>query len=1106
VGSETSCKIAAAENCTSRSISADGSRIVFTSAAPNIVPGDTNGVADVFVARIDNVTGNVTSVEKVSRAHDGGQTNGVSEGAAISPNGRFVAFESSAFNVVTNDTNGLPDVFLADLDFPGAITRVSVPENAGVGQADGASFYPSVADDGTVSFTSFAHNLTQNIPAFQNVFVRRAGHTLLVSRPNTPGLMANGPTLEGSIDASGTKIAFTSRADNLTGDADTNLEPDIFVADLNAGGQVTRITNNPANTNTAGSFAPQISPDGSKVAFVSEESFPGKGDESGTAPDIFRKDIYSSSANPGSPNQVTLESGPPLAPSDLNDRPAVLASISSSGKVAWQSPAKYNASDGLTRDLHIWVRSGGSIARASQQNMSTVPGDAMSYSATISGDGNYVVFTSNATNLVPGDANNTPDVFRRDLNTGRVIRVSVGPNGTEASGFAELPTAAPSISADGNWVAFESDSSNLVPENNGVTDVFLRDRAGNQTMRVSVSSAGTEANGPSRNPSISADGVMVAFESTASNLVDGDNNGVNDVFVHNRITKQTKRVSVGDAVLNGAAEGIAPSQNPSISPNGEWVAFESSSVFVQPADGQSTQIFLHHLPSGRVTMVSQTTDKKAADRASLNPSVADDGSVAFESFARKMALPWDPENCPRPPAPPTPGCAPNNADIYVRRPNGQTIKASVASNGTSADKDSTSPVISGNGRVVAFTSMAGNLADFDGHVDPEVFVRDLATNTTRRVSAGMTGEAPSGASSHPSINHDGTLVAFSSVAPNLVPGDNNGLSDVFLATVGGATIRVSTNPSPIDGDGQGNGDSLMPAVSGDGKSVAFQSLSTNLVANDGNQAFDTFVRDYADGDIPGPGGGPIAPGVAAYRFVAADGGIFAFPSGFLGSMGDKRLNRPIVGMASTPDNAGYWLVASDGGIFSFGNARFHGSTGALRLNSPIVGMTAHPSGRGYWFVAADGGIFSFGEAGFHGSMGGKPLNRPIVGMASTPSGKGYWLVASDGGIFAFGDAKFHGSTGHIKLNRPIVGMAATANGYRFVASDGGIFAFGDARFLGSMGDKPLNKPIVGMATTRSGGGYYLVATDGGIFSFGDARFFGSTGAIRLNSPIVGMTT
>ena len=127
------------------------------------------------------------------------------------------------------------------------------------------------------------------------------------------------------------------------------------------------------------------------------------------------------------------------------------------------------------------------------------------------------------------------------------------------------------------------------------------------------------------------------------------------------------------------------------------------------------------------------------------------------------------------------------------------------------------------------------------------------------------------------------------------------------------------------------------------------------------------------------------------------------------------------------------MVASDGGIFSFGGGAFFGSMGGQPLNKPIVGMAATPDGAGYWEVASDGGIFSFGDARFFGSTGGMTLNKPIVGMASTPDGNGYWLVASDGGVFSFGDAQFFGSTGSVALNKPIVGMAghrtATATGW-----------------------------------------------------------------------------
>ena len=204
-------------------------------------------------------------------------------------------------------------------------------------------------------------------------------------------------------------------------------------------------------------------------------------------------------------------------------------------------------------------------------------------------------------------------------------------------------------------------------------------------------------------------------------------------------------------------------------------------------------------------------------------------------------------------------------------------------------------------------------------------------------------------------------------------------------------------------------------------------------------------------------------------------------------------------MSAPIARSGYRFVATDGGVFAYGSgAPFLGSTGGTHLNSPIVGMGVMPGGDGYDLAAADGGIFNYGSAQFYGSAGSIHLNQPIVGMALTADGGGYWLVASDGGIFSYGDAQFYGSTGNIRLNKPIVGMAATPDGkgYWLVASDGGIFNYGDAGFMGSAGNIVLNKPVVGMAAPV-GGGYYLVATDGGIFTYpttGGPPFDGSTGA------------
>jgi hypothetical protein len=255
-----------------------------------------------------------------------------------------------------------------------------------------------------------------------------------------------------------------------------------------------------------------------------------------------------------------------------------------------------------------------------------------------------------------------------------------------------------------------------------------------------------------------------------------------------------------------------------------------------------------------------------------------------------------------------------------------------------------------------------------------------------------------------------------------------------------------------------------------------------------------------------PAASPKSTSVSAYWLVAADGGIFSFGGApFYGSTGNIALNKPIVGMAATPDSGGYWLVAADGGVFTFGNAAFYGSMGGTPLNQPIVGMAATPDGRGYWLVAADGGVFAFGDARFDGSMGGTRLNRPVVGMAADPATGGYWLVAADGGIFSFGGAPFYGSTGGITLNRPIVGMTATPSGggYWFTASDGGVFTFGNAGFAGSLGDIPQSRPIVAITSDADGQGYWITNNNGAVSPFGDASWWGSAPQV-LNQPVVGM--
>ncbi len=1113
-GSSLGCSALTARPCTKRTISDDGTKIVYSSAADNLVGGDTNGHTDVFLTTLNpgtpptapvagagghpgdpGVAPSVTSTVRISVGPGGVEGNGDSLGAAISPDGHWVAFESSATNLAPGDANGpTVDVFVYHVDDQ-SLRLASVP--AGGGGANGNSYSASVANNGTVSFTSMATNLVAGASGQQVYAAPAGGQTVLVSA-TSGGAGGDGNSGEPTISGDGTKVAFTS--DSTTLGSSHAKGDDIFVRTLGASYSMNMVTNG------ATAYLPSISADGTKVIFIAN------GIDSDGIGDVYQGPT-DGSARPTIFASCPCRDGGKAAPGTV--------AMGTGGAIVYSSASPFSKSNRYI-DAQVFEHN------PTQAIVSTArdgkPATAPALFPSVDGDGGLVVFQSAADNLVDDDVNGADDVFVARTGDGgdgfqswRLVRVSVAGTGTaahSADSFAPMPESPAAVSSDGNLVAFASDSSNLVPgDTNAASDIFIRNRATGATDRVSVASDGGQPNGASLWPAMSGDGRFVVFESDASNLVPGDTNGEMDVFVRDRLKNETRRLSEKP----GVGQSPLPSQHPTISPNGLWAAWDSAGDFSDTPQSGSGEpnVFRFNMQTGDIAMVSTmaTTPDQATRRAgfkpSWQPSIADDGTVAFlsDQYAMTATNADDPI-----------GAIPNYTDVYIARPDGTVIKASYNSDPQPVPTigDSYDPRISADGNHVAF--VVGGKSNMpttsgDTNVGTDVYVRDLAANKTTQVDVPSGGGAAAGNGRWPAISGDGSEVAFVSDAANLVGGDGNNAADIFVGTLGGALSRIGP------ASGEPNGPSAMPTLSPDGHTLVFASRASNLVDGDGNGVYDWFARSHANvpcitcnatGIGPNDGfdigiGQPHASG-PGYRFVAADGGIFSFDQPFAGSAGATKLARPIVGMAATPSNNGYWLVASDGGIFSYGDAAFSGSTGNIRLAQPIVGMAATPSGKGYWFVASDGGIFSFGDAKFYGSMGGQHLNRPIVGMASTASGNGYWLVASDGGIFSFGDAKFFGSTGSLKLNKPIVGMDRTSggNGYRFVASDGGIFSFGDATFLGSMGGKPLVRPIVGMARARIGDGYWLVASDGGIFSFGAAGFHGSTGDKKLNSPIVGM--
>ena len=372
--------------------------MAFASSASTLVSGDTNGTEDVFV--YDRVR---RTTERVSVSAAGEQSTGDSYGPAISADGRYVAFTSSASNLAAGDTNNELDIFVRD----------------------------------------------------------RLAHTTVLVSTGPHGALADGPSVAPSISADGRVVAFESDADNLVA-GDTNGTGDVFLHDV-VTDMTRRLSIEGHGTQTESpSFGAAISADGSSVAF---ESFSSR-----------------------------------LVPDDTNGALDVFVADVATGDIS-----------------RVSLATGGAQA------------DDRSYSPSISADGRVVAFASFADNLVPGDTNGLLDVFVCRRDQGTTTRLSVGPGGVEGDGLSFAPV----MSADGALVVFSSEASNLVPDDsNGMRDVFVASTASGMVTRLSRG-AGTKAqsDGPSLGAVVDASGGMVAFASFATNLVAGDTNGQSDVFV-----------------------------------------------------------------------------------------------------------------------------------------------------------------------------------------------------------------------------------------------------------------------------------------------------------------------------------------------------------------------------------------------------------------------------------------------------------------------------------------------------------------------------------------------------------------------------------------------
>lgn len=845
------------------SISSDGRYVAFVSTAANLIPGlvDANGInGDVYL--YDRVAGTITLVSHAATSLTT-TGNASASDAVISADGQYVAFSSASTNLVTGqtDTNSARDVFVWTRA-TGANVLVSRSATSATTTGNGESTFPVISGNGsTVAFNSSATNLITGLTdsnSASDVFFwdRATGNRFCLSRSSSVTSTANGASNVPSISSDGQWIAFQTRATNLNaGMSDTNGGTDVYLYSRAANSRFL-VSGRQTATNITGngrSDTPMVSADGNWVAFRSLASDIAGTDVSGL------DDIYLYQRSNGERTLVSrTAAGTSVGVSSTHgfnisaDAAYVAYTSATANIVAGQTDT--NGKD----DVFLFTRSNGATVLVSRAGSATTAGNDSSVSPKVSGDGRYVAFTSTSTNLVAGqtDANADSDVFVFDRISGTLHLAShVAASATTAG---DGRASNPGISADGAFVAFDGTTSNLVSgviDSNGRDDVFLHDRAAgtagtNAVVSLgafdSITPAGTSTHSTFPLASVSDDGRWIAFTSDGAGFnARLDRNGKDDIFLRDRLTGVTIPVS-------GSANDW--SRTPVVSADGRYVAYVSAATNlvagqVDPLDNPfnflgDTDVFLFDRVTGTTTLVSRAAASpvQAANGVSSAPVISADGRyVAFVSGATDLVAGQTDTNL--------------DTDVFLwDRDTGLVtlVSRTAASATTAGNDDARGPVMSADGRWIAFLSNATNVVagQSDNSATDDLFLFDRNAGTNRLVSR-VNGSATqtSGRSQDPAITPDGRFLVFACTGSNMVPSmlKFSTETDVFLYDRSNGSMKlVSAQPgSPTFTASRG---SFAPKVSADGNWVVFVSnASSDLITSqdDTNATTDVFLRNVA---------------------------------------------------------------------------------------------------------------------------------------------------------------------------------------------------------------------------------------------------------------------
>ena len=817
-------------------ISTNGLYALFESSAGDLVASDTNGATDVFLR--DLVAGRTLLVSANTNGLPG---NGAARSSAMTPDGHYVAFVSAANDLVQKDTNAIPDIFVRDIaagvTVLASVGAVSTNKAVPVGSSES----PAITPDGrSVAFYSTATNLVAGVPGGGDVYVRDLmNNTTTWASAGARGVVSNVFHLVSTVSynqviSDDGQIVFYE-ASPANGYAGVLLRYNLATG-----------TTDLLHTNAATPVAAfedfrtiDITPDGQTAVFIANTN-----GTTSTSVELWE-------AGTGAFTVVSAGLDGSVPTNSTCDFP----SVDSSGRfVVFQSSALNLTTNALAGDYHFYLRdlqAGTTALLDADTNGVGSPLSPISV-PSLTADRLFVAFDCVDGNLVPNDRNHASDVFVRDLGAGATDLVSAHhPGLPTVTGNGPSSLALASISADGRFIAFASEADNLAAnDTNLCRDIFVQDLATGKRILASVATNGFSGDTTSSEPAISPDGRYVAFTSYADNLVPGDNNNSQDVFVRDLVAGTTTLVSYNSA---GTAPGAKGSYTPLISSGGRFVLFRSVSGNLAAGVLSGENLFLRDMQLG----TNYALTKSGASLAAMTP---DGRYVAYGSVAPAQFGVWDSQ-----PA----------ALIYTNAlapvfglaitPDGKRIVLAGTAGLYAVDLPGatqrlidpnaygySSLSLSADGRWLATAKRTSQVAS------NQIYLYDLEAGTNLLVNQSFNPALPpNGASDSCVISSDGRFVAYRSAATNIVANDGNGVPDIFVYdAVTGLNTLLTVTPS---GGSSGNNRSLTPVFSGDGSTLCYVSWASDLTALDFNQSSDVFAFSFLTATLlpaSAPGQGP----------------------------------------------------------------------------------------------------------------------------------------------------------------------------------------------------------------------------------------------------------